>query len=1017
MGFDRAKADHFFNTLDNRQPALDILETQFGVPSCATQLAEEVLNLLPGKPLEQLSRSIQAGKMAAQDAIKDIKRKIYLELGLIEVDTELGVQTVISELSDSVLGGGVLSFLDGLNSLGELMGIAQEVWGTVTAIIDKVEQVIDCIDQLTTHESLKSPYSRLADQYAHAKGYCKIDGDRDTDFVTKEGCLGAGGVWVPGVDPQAIAEYKENLEVKYASERASIVNALSFVSQAQRQLNVINNILNNRYLYPDEYPEPCFDGSLYVPSVGKTVAELLEGTGFCVALPGGYCSLGQNFKTKQACELAGGIWRVPGVKEFPQEKFWIKPVQLDPPVSTKEKFILTRTGIYYDSVGGGIEIPDDWESIVDCTTLIPETTLKWMFEYNPNCGGKGESVTLKEFNQWANTIFDIENDVLEDDPQILEYYDKDSFLQQIVGERNRRVYDVSSYITELVASGYAEDTALVINAKQNVVSEVESYENRLKRRKKQIQVAVVLGNAEIGKVPINDFSFLNDKQVNIPAAIQSKLVFKPGEVSGVVLPVDVSYGISKEKATDSVYIEHLYVPTMGEGAIISSASSIEASQAPILSLVDGIITKDLIACYNFLEGNIESDPASLKFNTTNTAKTGTTYNAQMVASSFDTVHPSGVGIVQFKGICSFFSGTNSKASYYLDPLSAQYLQSPYKPLSYMRLPHNINDFESLLYKRSGFSLDCWVHVPTLTTSSYDGWDESVEASSLHRILLGNENRGGDFTVTDKEKMELFQDYNSVKGLLVGFTRDRRFTKNLPPSNDNGENPVDEDLKFYIAPTRSINTSSVTFIPRAALDCFKESSDPQRYLGAVLSVTGAAGTTSALGDCSSTFKHLSITCDPSGAGRVVIYCDGVELLSQDYINTFGFTKSPNIPSPLDSSSFSYKNIYKDILPENSVTYIASAVYQKDFWNWDAPGATGYTPWIVGGGYTDGMTNTEFGYSTASSDGMNFLGSNDGGLRSGLNGLVGSFKLYNRAINSAEVLQNFNSQKGFFKNIKI
>ena len=1017
MGFDRAKADHFFNTLNNRQPALDILETQFGVPSCATQLAEEVLSLIPGGPLQQISRAIQAGKQAAQDAIKDIKRKIYLELGLIEVDTELGIQTVISELSDSILGGGIISFLDGLNAIGELMGVAQEIWGTVTGIIDKVEQVVDCIDQLTTHESLKSPYSRLADQYANTAGYCKIDGERNRDFVTEEGCIGTGGIWVPGVDPEAIKEYKEDLEVKYASERASIVNALGFVSQAQRQLNVINNILNNRLLYPDKYPEPCFDGSIYVPSAGKTVAQLLEGTGFCVAVPGGYCSLGQDFKTKNSCELVGGIWYEPKEKEFPQEKFWVKPVQLDPPISTKEKFILTRTGIYYDSVGGGIEIPDDWESIVQCESVIPETTLRWMFEYDPNCGGKGESVTLKEFNKWANTIFDLENNVLENDPQILEYYDKDSFLQQIMGERNRRVYDVSSYISELVASGYAEDTALVINAQQNVISEVESYENRLKRRKKQIQVAVVLGNVEIGKVPINDFSFLNNKDINIPVATQSNLVFKPGEVSGVVLPVDVSYGITKEKATDAVYIEHLYVPTMGKGAIISSASSIEASQAPILSLVDGIITKDLIACYNFLEGNVESDPASTKFKTTNAAETGSTHDAQIVASSFDTFHPSGVGIAQFKGICSFFSGTNSKGSYYLDPPSAQYLQSPYKPLSYMRLPQGINDFQSLLYRNTGFTLDCWVHMPTLTSSGYDAWDTSLESSSMHRILLGNENRGGDKQVTDAERMEVNQDYNSVKGLLVGFTRDRRFTKNLPPSNDTGDNPVDEDLKFYIAPTRSINTSSVTFIPRSGLDCFKESSDPQRYLGAVLSVTGAAGTTSALGDCSSTFKHLSITCDPSGEGKVAIYCDGVELLSQNYTNPFGFTKSPNIPSPLDSSSFSYKNIYKDSLPESSITYVPSAVYQKDFWNWDAPGATGFTPWIIGGGYTDGMTNTEFGYSTDSSEGMNFLGSNNGGLRSGLNGLVGSFKLYKRAIDSAEVLQNFNSQKGFFKNIKI
>jgi len=185
---------------------------------------------------------------------------------------------------------------------------------------------------------------------------------------------------------------------------------------------------------------------------------------------------------------------------------------------------------------------------------------------------------------------------------------------------------------------------------------------------------------------------------------------------------------------------------------------------------------------------------------------------------------------------------------------------------------------------------------------------------------------------------------------------------------------------------------------------------------VLDVTGPAGTTSALGDCSSTFKHLSITCDPSGEGRVAIYSDGVEVLSQNYINTFGFTGSPNIPSPVDSSSFSYKNIYKEALPKNIISYIPSSLFQGDFWNWDAPGAVGFTPWIIGGGYTDGMTNKEFGYSSDSDSGMNFMGSKNGGLRSGFNGMVGSFKLYTRALDSSEVLKNFNAQKGFFKNIE-
>jgi hypothetical protein len=39
-----------------------------------------------------------------------------------------------------------------------------------------------------------------------------------------------------------------------------------------------------------------------------------------------------------------------------------------------------------------------------------------------------------------------------------------------------------------------------------------------------------------------------------------------------------------------------------------------------------------------------------------------------------------------------------------------------------------------------------------------------------------------------------------------------------------------------------------------------------------------------------------------------------------------------------------------------------------------------------------------------------------LRSGLQGFLGSFKLYKRDLTSDEVLKNYNTQRGFFKNIE-
>ena len=41
--------------------------------------------------------------------------------------------------------------------------------------------------------------------------------------------------------------------------------------------------------------------------------------------------------------------------------------------------------------------------------------------------------------------------------------------------------------------------------------------------------------------------------------------------------------------------------------------------------------------------------------------------------------------------------------------------------------------------------------------------------------------------------------------------------------------------------------------------------------------------------------------------------------------------------------------------------------------------------------------------------------DSGLRSGLNGHMGSVKFYSRALTPAEAKENYKAQKGFFKNI--
>ena len=128
--------------------------------------------------------------------------------------------------------------------------------------------------------------------------------------------------------------------------------------------------------------------------------------------------------------------------------------------------------------------------------------------------------------------------------------------------------------------------------------------------------------------------------------------------------------------------------------------------------------------------------------------------------------------------------------------------------------------------------------------------------------------------------------------------------------------------------------------------------------------------------------------------------------------------------VDTSSFNYSGMYVDSLPEDSPLFPPGSLGQKDFWYWNGPQSQLQgmgvitTPWIIGGGFTDGMhSQGSLTYTPGSIEGMNFMGGKWGGKKSGLHGFIGSLKLYNRGLSSSEVLKNYKSQLGFFTNIRI
>lgn len=641
-----------------------------------------------------------------------------------------------------------------------------------------------------------------------------------------------------------------------------------------------------------------------------------------------------------------------------------------PPKSKAGQFILSVDGLYYDSQKGGIP---------NVTGFVPAED-RYKFEYPSNLGGKGEMVSLKDLDKYVNTIFDL--NVVDESPTLQTHYDADHMLQVLIGQKNKQLYDVSSQVTTLLSEGNDLDSAIIINTFESLTSISVHHDNKINKRKKQIEIAIkapyVFGkNPKFtpGTVPINDFSHLKD--LNLPVAFekQTKLVFSQGDVSGVVLPIKPKY-VKPADNKYSVGLDHLVIPTIGVGGIIYDNDA-EGPQGTILSLNDSVVTDGLFAIYNFLNADVVS-PASTEFTVLNCIASGAVVdNAQLVSVNSTSVFPRGLTIPKLTGMTKI-SNTNAAVTTYGN---------------YVRLP-NTKNFQNLTYKKSGFTFESWVYVPNVLSSVTDIYsDTHYGVSSYHRLLLACENTGGDYTGIDEYKAGLNNSTDVVRGMVIGFTRDRQITKSLIPSNDTADNAAADGM-FYIAPTRSVNASSVAFINKASV-----TGCPSQYevfkLGIPLTTT-IPGTTKKLYDVSSQFMHFAITSKPED-NNISVYVDGVLVSSTTLTDTFGVENGKNLNIP-------------SFIKQNSFTYSLSSTGSPNFAYGPTIPPNSFTPWIVGGGFTDGN------YLPSDDSNKGFMGKGHG-LNSGLNGHVGSLKFYSRPLTNSEIVDNYNSQKGFFKNIDL
>ncbi len=729
-------------------------------------------------------------------------------------------------------------------------------------------------------------------------------------------------------------ELKRYLEERYASERARMLAAQGFMNAADRVLQDISEIQRDRE----------FDPSLEPVFIEEARFNLSSNT--------------FKFVEQTREETENEIFRL----------------VFGPPKTKTGKFLLSTDGLYFDSQSGsGLELA---LSVLEKRRSKITDERKWKFDFDPNIGGKGIEISNEWVNTYIGTLFD--SNIIDDSPHLRDYYNSDHFLQTLYGQKDKLIYDLSASITPLIAQ-YGANSAIVQNMKQGLYSEDSRHQDKIRRRKKQIELAVKIpsifgaGKFSPGNIPINDFSYMREYNLAVALGKQRALTFNSAEVSGVVLPYKPKYTILPDNPEDTS-IDHLLVPEIGIGSIVYAGQTYDSTGAPNLGITNTIITDGLFAIYNYLESDVVTT-SSTQYLTTNCAVTGTYNNAQLVSDDPVNVFVSGLSIPYLYGITK----NNSNNATGLG--------------SYIRLP-DTKEFQNWTYNPQGFTFETWMHTPKLQDLDL-GWSNG-QTSSLYRLVLACENTGlalGTSGQTDIHRLRPDFGDQVVRGLVMGFTRDSRITLGqFEP--DGGGTPgglPTSSLAFFVAPTQSIDASTIGFISR--IDRFDSGCASALNWNKMVinaSATGPNGVkfTSACQE----FMLVTVSVDPP-RDSISIYLDANLMATSALSQVFGTRPyaAINLPSFKKFNSFEYGASTLNSTAPNSLKIGP----KLNPW---------FTPWILGGGWTDGMVLRG-----------GFMGNS--GRTSGLRGYLGSTKFYNRFLTQAEVLRNFRAQRGAFKSILI
>jgi hypothetical protein len=565
---------------------------------------------------------------------------------------------------------------------------------------------------------------------------------------------------------------------------------------------------------------------------------------------------------------------------------------------------------------------------------------------------------------------------------------------------------------------------------------------------------VVLIGRIINRVPINDFRWLEGTGLVPDLEVQDKYLISSEDVDDVVLPLKAKFyhasristlyvkdfNVSPEATTD-------WVRTLDA---VSGYGGVSSIQPFVKSLDDEIEKNGLLACYNFLQGKTES-PSSVDYKLDNTSKSTNHFNGKLVARGASSVFVSGVSIPHLRGTIY-----DADKLYSPEPWYGGIGQG-----SYVRMPNNVKDgnlnianakLDNLTYNQDGFTLDFWCHIPDVHAA--------MTRSHRYRVVMGCENTGlgtaagaeGNTTITANPNTIMpngitsnTRDPNKTHGMVIGF-RDKTYS-----AAASGQ-AIDTNLQFCVLPTVSQNHPNGMFGDSACIAEYNRAgytASAGAELGFKIGIGDSTSEGTTIRDVSSGFHHMALSFDYEG-DTVTCFMDGNVLATSSIAKSFQLDPGQplNVPSMASVGGTPYMNSLGVASGNTERLRLTESLHEGTS---QPPAYPMFTPWVIGGGFTDsaprqytmeqtlGFNTTPVGFlgtntnSTYYSNSVNattggYAGQHDppiGGFtyagvsrdiaRSGLDGYLGSFKVYTRALSTNEVIVNYDAQKGFFTNI--